>query len=87
MKNPLKNKHIIDLEKISLNHKYDKGYISRIYIKNSQKSIALQRKKKKLNNPTRKLAKGMKRHLTEEVIQMANEHMKRCLTSLTIKKM
>ena len=47
MKNPLKNKHIIDLEKISLNHKSDKGYISRIYIKNSQKSIALQRKKKK----------------------------------------
>lgn len=86
MKNPLKNKHIIDLEKISLNHKSDKGYICRIYIKNSLKSRAVKRKKT-LNNSTRKLAKGMKRHLTEEGIQMANEHMKRCLTSFTIKEM
>lgn len=47
MKNPIKNKqHIIDLEKISINHKSDKGYISE-YIKNSQKSIAVQRKRNK----------------------------------------
>lgn len=58
MKNPIKNKqHIIDLEKISINHKSDKGYISE-YIKNSQKSIAVQRKRNKTKQSNQKIGKG-----------------------------
>lgn len=45
MKNPVKNKHIIDLEKIPVNHKSDKGYISRIH-KELSKAYSSTKKKK-----------------------------------------
>ena len=74
-------RQLSEWEKILANETTDKGLISKTY------EQLIQFNTRKTNNPIKKWTEDLNRHFSNEDIQMANKHLKRCSTLLIIREM